>query len=110
MPTIAEPGVVAGAVGEPVEEVEPELRETGCCWNGPQPLNAVAAKRENARQRLVDDRGKGGSPEYCKWCKRSSLCGGQAYDLCVRSDGGSGLAGYRFGRIEKKLTWICGGL
>jgi hypothetical protein len=55
LPTIGEPGVVAGAVG--VEVTVVPVAETGASWKAPQPLSRAAARRENARQRL-DDRGK----------------------------------------------------
>ena len=38
--------------------VVPDPEEGSCSWNELQPLSQVAARRENARQRLVDDRGK----------------------------------------------------
>jgi len=39
-----------------VVEVAPGA--SGCSWNAPQPLNKVAASRENPRQILDDDRCK----------------------------------------------------
>ena len=57
---MAEPATVEGVVGDEVVEVVP--RESGCSWKGPQPLNMAAtrraARRENPRQILDDDRSK----------------------------------------------------
>jgi hypothetical protein len=61
---MGEPGVVAGAVGVVVVVVV-VTGTSSCSWTGPQPLRRAEAGRENARQ-SVDNRGKGGTPEYCK--------------------------------------------
>jgi hypothetical protein len=65
LPTIAEPGSVEGAVVVVVDP-DPDPEEISCSWDELQPLSTVAARRENARQRLYVDRVKGWFPQGCK--------------------------------------------